>query len=119
MKIGEFLKPSKGRIITALAIPYIWTGLIMLYYSTQNIQTALISPSSMPLFIVTSVLSFLIDSVFYYPLSCSISLIFTSIKKNHLNKLSKDRMLLAVLILSILFFNPLVLTIISNLLYYS
>jgi len=117
MKLGELLKPSKGRIATSLALPYAWAGLLVLYSISQNFL--LPAPSSIPIFVFYFIVSFLIDSLFYYPFVCSISVLYTSYKKKQFKKLTSDKKILMVMILSIIILNPIILKIISNLLYYS
>ena len=125
MNLKQFLKPNLKKILIMIAIPYIWFGLTLLaqqiYLSAQKTQGVLVLPvpTNIYLSIPITILSFLIESIFYYPMACSISIIYTNYRNKQIDKITKNRSLFISLIFAILIFNPIVIRIILVLLIYS
>ncbi len=123
--LKQFLKPDWRKIVIAILIPYIWFGLTLLaqqmYLSAQKTQGVLVLPvpTNIYLSIPITILSFLIESIFYYPMACSILIIYTNYKNKQIDKIIQNRSLFISLILAILIFNPIVTRIILVLLIYS
>jgi hypothetical protein len=108
MNLSEFLRPTKSRIILALVIPYIYSGIVILgghivAYAT-NSQVSLLVLSAQYLFLIAGAL---FESLVTYPFACGLITLFSKARRRKLGDLRRDRKGILLVSLSILVFNPL------------
>jgi hypothetical protein len=115
--LKEFFRPTKKKIILALALPYIW---ILIYFLPVNlIAYALAYKISFPAvdFQISPILIILFDklveSIFYYPVACALSFLLDSSSRNITFHT------LGVFVISILLFNPVTFNVLSFMLTYA
>jgi len=103
MNIGEFLKPSRSKIILALLTPYIYMAFLIL--QALIIGAAIVLPISNPFLFMLMILGGLVESFVCYPFASSVIILWNHYRKKKLAEL-KNRKTLTMLVLSILIFNP-------------
>jgi len=104
MNLGEFLKPTKSKIILTLLIPYIYLALVMLYSFITG--AAIIFPFYSPFLLILVIFGALVESFVSYPFASGLITLWNHYRKKRLGELKSDRKTLTMLILSILIFNP-------------
>lgn len=110
-QINNFLKPKKSKIAVALALPYIWW--IFLWSLTfVRIVTSQFEPILSPLEITflglfSMVIKFVFFSLLMYPFACSIVALIDSYKSKEIRKYYKQKGNLILVLVGLLFFNPL------------
>jgi hypothetical protein len=107
MDLLEFLRPSKSKIILALLIPYIYSGMVFLFgYVIAYITNSQVSFLFIPLPVLL-IVSSLFESLITYPFTCGLITLFNKWRNKTLGGLRKDRKGLFLVSISIIIFNPL------------
>jgi hypothetical protein len=113
--ISEILKPTKGKVVLALAITWAYyftsIGLALL---EQEPGVTVIIPAPTSLDIIFMVIFSFVESIFYYPLSSSIVHAWKR-RKTGKKKSGNETVLLVALILV---FNPITIRLILSLIFY-
>lgn len=106
MNLTEFLRPTRSKIILALFIPYIYSGIVVLIgyiiaYMVNSPTSLLIIP--LPVFLIAGAL---FESLVTYPFTCGLITLFKKLRTKTLGKLKSDRKGILLISLSVLIFNP-------------
>ena len=108
MVLREFLKPTKSKIILALALPFIYVLIVLIIGYIQD--SAIIFPINYP---ITIVIGVLFESLITYPFTCAIVELANGYRSKELNKLKTDKKYLSLVLLSLILFNPVIIRLIS------
>jgi|GEM_PF-1785302 len=103
----EFLRPDKSKIILALLIPYIYSGMVLLSgylmsYVTNSPISLLIIPEPFILFAFS-----LFESLVTYPFTCGLIALYRKLRTRNLGDLARDMKGLLTVSISVIIFNPL------------
>jgi len=103
----EFLRPTRSKIILALLIPYIYSGMVFLSgYITAYVTNSPVSLLIIPLPVLLVAFS-LFESLVTYPFTCGLIALFGKLRTKTLGDLARDGKGLLSVSLSVLIFNPL------------